>query len=171
MIENLLGWLAGAATSGAAAWDALQLAFAALLVEAGSSDGRFDADEHAVVARLLERRFDLSAADARALLAAGEREARRSAELFHFTRIVNQRLAHEERVELVEMLWEVAYADGALDQYEDSLLRRVGGLVDVSDHERGLARRRVVARRGLDPTQRPPAAEPAPVIAKEKTLP
>ena len=48
------------------------------------------------------------------------------------------------------MLWEVAYADGVLDPLEDALLRRVAGLIDVSDHERGTARLRVCARLGLD---------------------
>jgi uncharacterized tellurite resistance protein B-like protein len=46
-------------------------------------------------------------------------------------------------------LWEVAYADGALDPLEDSMLRQVGGLVDVSDHERGEARLRVLRRLGI----------------------
>jgi uncharacterized tellurite resistance protein B-like protein len=146
MIESIFGWLTGAAPD-AAVRDELQLALAALLVEAAYSDERFDDAERAVVARLLERRFDLGEAGARALLAAGEREAERSAELFRFTRLVNERLSHERRVELIEMLWEVAYADGVLDKYEDSLLRRVGGLVYVSDQERGLARQRVVAQR------------------------
>jgi uncharacterized tellurite resistance protein B-like protein len=50
------------------------------------------------------------------------------------------------------MLWEVAYADGVLDEYEDSLLRRVGGLIYVPDRERGMARQRVLRRLGLDDT-------------------
>jgi uncharacterized tellurite resistance protein B-like protein len=170
MIESIFGWLTGAA-SGAAARDELQLALAALLVEAAYSDDRFDGSERAVIARLLEQRFELAEAGARDLLTAGEREAERSAQLFHFTRIINERLSHERRIELIEMLWEVAYADGALDQYEDSLLRRVGGLVYVSDRERGLARRRVVARCGLDQTNRSPAAEPAVEIQEKKSLP
>jgi uncharacterized tellurite resistance protein B-like protein len=153
MIDSILGWLTGVPSDGAAApRDELQLALAALLVEAAHSHDHFDDRERAVVAQLLERRFKLSHADALALLSAGEREADRSAELFHLTRIVNERLAFEQRVELVEMLWEVAYADGVLDQYEDSLLRRVGGLIYVPDRERGMARQRVLSRLGLDAT-------------------
>jgi len=53
-------------------------------------------------------------------------------------------------VELIEMLWEVAYADRVLDEYEDSLLRRVGGLIYVPDRERATARQRVLKRLGLD---------------------
>ena len=143
-------WLTGALAPGdAPAADELKLALAALLVEAAHSHDHFDEQERAVVARLLQRRFNLSPADARALLAAGEAESNRSAELFHLTRIVNERLSAEQRVELIEMLWEVAYADGVLDEYEDSLLRRVGGLIYVPDRERGMARRRVLSRLGL----------------------
>jgi uncharacterized tellurite resistance protein B-like protein len=83
-------------------------------------------------------------------LAAAERESDRSVELFHFTRIINERLSFQQRVDLIEMLWEVAYADGILDEYEDSLLRRVGGLIYVPDRERGMARRRVLQRLGID---------------------
>lgn len=151
MIDSILEWLTGA--SGAAAappQDPLRLALAALLAEAACSDDHFGANERGVIAQLLERRFELSHEDARALLAAGEREARDSAELFHLTRIINEKLSFEQRVELVEMLWEVAYADGVLSEYEDSLVRGVSGLIYVSDRERGLARRRVLARLGLD---------------------
>jgi uncharacterized tellurite resistance protein B-like protein len=153
MIESILGWLTGAASGGGAGpQDELQLALAALLVEVARSDDHFDEGERTIVSRLLERRFKLSHEDARALLGAGEREASRSAELFHLTRIVNERLSFAQRIELVEMLWEVAYADGVLDQYEDSLLRRIGGLIYVPDRERGMARQRVLDRLGLDPT-------------------
>jgi uncharacterized tellurite resistance protein B-like protein len=171
MIENILSWLRGAAPEGGAAADELQLALAALLVEAAYSDDRFDESERNVIAGLLERRFDLPVSQALALLAAGEREAVRSAELFHLTRIVNDRLSPRQRIELVEMLWEVAYADGVLDQYEDSLLRRIAGLVYVSDPERGAARQRVQARGLSGQKIRPPAPAPAVPIQQKKPLP
>ncbi|MBV9858676.1 MAG: TerB family tellurite resistance protein [Alphaproteobacteria bacterium] len=154
MIEQILGWFSGdpASEITGRSRDELQLALSALLVEVAHSDDRFDEKERAVVARLLERRFSLPPAQARALLEAAERTADRSAELFHFTRIINERLSVEERIELIEMLWEVTYADGVLDKFEDALLRRIGGLIYVPDRERGLARQRVLKRLGLDDT-------------------
>ena len=153
MIDSILGWLTGGAPgSGVGPRDELQLALAALLIEAADSDHHFDEAERVVIARLLERRFKLSHSEAVALLAAGQREADHAVELFHFARTINERLSFEQRVELVEMLWEVAYADGVLDQYEDSLLRRVGGLIYVPDRERGMARQRVLGRLGLEAT-------------------
>jgi uncharacterized tellurite resistance protein B-like protein len=153
MIDSIRAWINGGRPAGrenGARREETQLALTALLIEAACSDSHFDAAERDVIARMLERRFSLSVADARGLLAAGEAAAAESAELFHFTRIINERLSPEERVELIEMLWEVAYADGVLDKYEDSLLRRVGGLIYVADRERGMARQRVLVRLGLD---------------------
>ncbi len=156
MIDTIRAWLSGASPDrGAGAVrrpDELEIALAALLIEAAYSDDHFDQAERAIIGRLLECRFGLAATDANALLAAAEAAASESAELFHFTRIVNERLAPDQRVELIEMLWEVAYADRVLDQYEDSLLRRIGGLIYVPDRERGMARQRVLARLGLDQT-------------------
>jgi uncharacterized tellurite resistance protein B-like protein len=156
MIEGIRAWISGSRDDNGGrngrSRDELQIALAALLIEAAYSDDHFDQAERATIVRLLERRFNLSASDARALLVSGEAAATEAAELFHFTRTINERLSPGERVELVEMLWEVAYADGVLDEYEDSLLRRVGGLVYVPDRERGIARQRVMARLGLDQT-------------------
>jgi uncharacterized tellurite resistance protein B-like protein len=154
MIDSIRAWISGGRPDGRQETgrrrDELQLALTALLIEAAYSDDRFDPAERGVIAQLLESRFNLSRSDAGALLDAGEAAASESAELFHFTRIINERLSFEERIELVEMLWEVAYADGVLDEYEDSLLRRVGGLIYVPDRERGMARQRILKRLGLD---------------------
>jgi len=159
MIDSIRAWISGSSpdhrekTGGQQ--EALQLALAALLVEAANSDDRFDEAERGLIARLLQNRFGLSRSDANQLLAAGQTAAAESAELFHFTRIINERLSFEERLELIEMLWEVAYADRVLDEYEDSLLRRVAGLIYVPDRERGEARQRVLRRLGLGDLIRP----------------
>jgi Uncharacterized protein conserved in bacteria len=53
------------------------------------------------------------------------------------------------RILLLELLWEVAYADGKIDPMEDMLLRKLAGLLYIDDRERGLARQRVEARLGM----------------------
>ena len=153
MIDSIRAWISGSRAENGqknAGRNELQLALTALLIEAAYSDDHFDQVERTAIARMLERRFGLAEPEIRGLLAQGEAAALESAELFHFTRVINERLSPGERVELVEMLWEVAYADGILDEYEDSLLRRVGGLIYVPDRERGMARQRVLARLGFD---------------------
>ena len=153
MIDSIREWISGGWPDGRRELDRqdeLKVALTALLIEAAYSDDHFDEEEQAVIGRLIEKRFNLSHFDARALLAAAETAASQSAELFHFASIINERLSFEQRLDLIEMLWEVAYADGVLNEYEDSLLRRVGGLIYVPDRDRGMARQRVLQRLGLD---------------------
>ena len=70
-----------------------------------------------------------------------------SVQILRFTRTVKDRFSYQERVDLIEMLWEVVYADGVSDAFENQLMRRIGGLIYVSDRDRGEARLRVLARR------------------------
>ena len=149
MIDRLMAWLKEERDDFPRGQDEPQLAVAALLMEAALVDGRLQPAERAAVHNLLERRFGLSVAAADQLAAAAEHEAENATQLFGFTRTVNERFARERRIELIEMLWEVAYADGTLDPLEDTMLRQVGGLIDVPDHERGEARRRVLQRLGI----------------------
>ncbi|MFQ5773080.1 MAG: TerB family tellurite resistance protein [Kiloniellaceae bacterium] len=123
-----------------------QVAAAALLVEAAHMDDEFDARERAKILDLVTARFGLSREESESLLEAAEARVAQASHLLGFTRVVKQAFSHEERVELLEMLWEVAYADGELHDFEASLVRRVTGLLHVSDHESGAARKRVLQR-------------------------
>jgi uncharacterized tellurite resistance protein B-like protein len=154
MMDRLFAWLKDGDSEFPRGGDELQLAVAALLLEAAVVvDGDFDPREREIVRQLLQRCFSLRAEDAQGLIAAAERRVEMSAQLFGFTSTVNNRLSRERKIELIEMLWEVAYADGVLDPLEDTLLRRIAGLIDVSDHERGEAKRRVLQRLGMQPAQ------------------
>jgi uncharacterized tellurite resistance protein B-like protein len=148
-IHRLLTGHPPAAQHAAHSFEERQLAAAALMVEAATMDSSFDADERARIAALVQARFGLSSEEAQALVAEAERAASSSVEWYGFTRAIKDGFDHAERVQLVEMMWEVAYADGALHDYEASLLRRVAGLLYVGDRESGEARKRVLARLGL----------------------
>lgn len=126
--------------------DELHLAAAALLAEVALIDSSFDAGERAAIEALVSTRFDLSETEARSLIDAAERKAKDSTHLLRFTRVIKDNFSPAERIELIEMIWEVVYVDGELHDYEDSLLRRIAGLIYVSDHDRGAARKRVLAR-------------------------
>ena len=126
--------------------EAHQLAAAALLVEAATMDDSFDAAERATILQLLSGRFGLSAEEGEDLIAEAEAEVARSNQLYAFTKPIKDALDHEERIEIVEMLWEVAYTDGALHDYEASLIRRVTGLLHISDRDSGAARKRALDR-------------------------
>jgi len=136
----------GASDAGAQGIDKVQLATVALLVEAAQMDAEFGAEERAKIAELVEGRFGLSAEEGRALLQAASEKIEQAVEVFGFTREIKNAFSPEERIEMMEMLWEVAYADGVLHDLEASLMRRLAGLLHVSDRDSGLARKRVIAR-------------------------
>lgn len=151
MIERIKALLGGGREQvpARAAPDEGQAAVAALLVEAAVMDERFDPAEQATILDLLKGRFGLDDTETAELLAAARERVAQSSQLFAFTRVVTDRFSFEERVELMEMLWQVAYADGELDDFEANLLRRVAGLIHVSDRDSGAARKRAMARLGL----------------------
>ena len=127
----------------------LQMAAAALLVEAALMDERFEESERAKIVELLTARFELSDSETEELLETARQRVDQSVQLFCFTRVVNDGFSHDERCELMGMLWQVAYADGRLDDYEANLMRRIAGLIHVSDRESGQARKQALARLGL----------------------
>jgi uncharacterized tellurite resistance protein B-like protein len=148
-LHRLLTGRAPEAQPAAHSFEERQLAAAALMVEAATMDSAFDAAERARVGELIRERFALGADEAADLIAEAERAVAASVQWHGFTSAIKDGFDHAERVELIEMLWEVAYADGQLHDYEASLLRRIAGLLYVSDRESGEARKRVLARLGL----------------------
>lgn len=125
----------------------LRLSVAVLLLEAARQDDSFDARERAVILKLLAARFALSPGDCEKLIAAAQSHAAELVQLHGHTSAIAEAMGPAQRVELIEMLWDVAYADGVLDPEEDLLIRRIAGLIYVDDRERVLARQRVLARR------------------------
>jgi len=149
MIDRMLDFLTGRRTPALAHRpDELELAVAALLIEAARMDDAFDAAERATIERVLTERFDLTPDALHALMEAAEAAVRQSTQFFPFTRQIVQRISPEDRAHILEMMWEVAYADGVLDPHEDALLRRIAGLIHVPDRERGLARQRALEKLG-----------------------
>lgn len=129
----------------------LRLSVAVLLLEAARQDDSFDARERAVILKLLAARFSLSDSECDKLIATAQDHAAELVQLHGHTSAIAEAMTHGQRVEMIEMLWDVAYADGVLDPEEDLLIRRIAGLIYVDDRERVLARQRVLARREQKP--------------------
>jgi uncharacterized tellurite resistance protein B-like protein len=126
-----------------------RLAAATLLVEAAMIDGTLDGVEGARIVSLLGDHFGLSDEDAHTLLAQASAVQRQSNQLYPFAKVIVEKFEALQRIDLIEMLWEVVFANGQLHDYEASLVRRVAGLIFVSDHDSGIARQRALARLGL----------------------
>jgi len=145
MIARMLEFLSGrAAPAGDVSADELEIAVAALLIEAARMDDDFDDAERAAIGRLLGEKFGHGPERVAPLIAAAEAAVARSTQMFPFTREICARLDYAARVRLIEMLWRVAYADGVLSPDEDALLRRIAGLIHVEDRDRGHARQRAL---------------------------
>jgi uncharacterized tellurite resistance protein B-like protein len=122
----------------------LQLSAAALMVEAASMDDTIEPAERDRIVALVKWRFALRETEARDLLQQAEEAIKTSVQHFGFISTIVRAFSHEERVQLVEMLWDVAYTDGRFHEMEAALLRRISGLLHVTDQESGAARKRVV---------------------------
>ncbi|MEM9146173.1 MAG: TerB family tellurite resistance protein [Pseudomonadota bacterium] len=125
-------------------------ALAALLVEAAHADGEYQNSEKARIARVLGRRFGLSPGEAVSLRETGEAAHASATDIVRFTQALNKIVAHEDRIALIEAIWEVAYADGARDDAENALVRKLCGLFYIADRDAGLARQRVAKRLGFE---------------------
>lgn len=126
----------------------LRTAVAALLVEAAWSEKGFEPAEQAKIAALLQQRFDISRQEAEDLVRHGN-EVGHKQDLFPFTRRIVQGMAEDERVHMIEMLWEVAYADGKLDPDEERVIGKIANLLFISATERNAAKRRAREKAGL----------------------
>ena len=120
------------ATSGADRERACRIAGAALLVEMSRADHEVTPVERGAIERALRHVFALDSVAADELYREAERHADDATSLYEFTRLINDHFQPAEKENLVELLWFVAYADGALDKYEEHLVRRVADLIYVS---------------------------------------
>jgi len=125
-----------------------QTAAAALMVETALADGVYAKIEERRIREALAAAFGLDDAGARAVLDRAESLAEHAVDHHRFTHAVKS-VPKETRVALVEQLFAVAFADGENDAHEDSLIRRLGPLLAVSDRERAEARSRARERAGL----------------------
>ncbi|MGW8309843.1 MAG: tellurite resistance TerB family protein [Thiogranum sp.] len=109
----------------------LHLATAALLFEMLRADDHEHPTERHVLERALQEQFGLGKAETGELAALADREAADAVSLYQFTGLINEHFTPEQKVQVVEMLWQVAYADGRLDPYEEALVRKIADLIYV----------------------------------------
>lgn len=113
----------------------LHLATAVLLVEVLRADPAVDAAERQAVMSALRRKFALADDEIARLVELAQETARTSNDFFAFTSTINDRFTHPQKVRMVEHMWEVAFADGAIDENENHLISKVAGLLHVTHGE------------------------------------
>ena len=109
----------------------LHLATAVLLVEVMRADAECSDAERQAVLGVLQRRFALADDEQAQLLALAEHSAKNATDFHAFTSTLNEQLSFEDKVQVVEAMWAVAYTDGQLTAHENHVLWRVADLLHV----------------------------------------
>ncbi|MEO1576545.1 MAG: TerB family tellurite resistance protein [Pseudomonadota bacterium] len=135
----------------------LRVATAALLVEVARADHSFDPAEQAAMLSLVAQRFGLSADETRALTDEAAEAAGDAVSVYEFAQQLHETLSVDDKSEVVNLLWQVAYADGRLDKYENSLVLKISDLMYVPrgqvmrlKHDAAVAAGAVPAEQKLD---------------------
>ncbi len=110
----------------------LQVATAAMLIEMARADFDVHPEEIEQVRQAVQTTFGLSQTDAEELIRLAEEEAKQATDYYQFTSLINKGFSQEEKIQVVELMWQVAYADGHMDKYEDHLVRKLANLMHVS---------------------------------------
>jgi len=109
----------------------LQMASAALMVEMLHVDEKVTAEEDDKLRQLLKQRFNLDSSEIESLIDLAHNEKHEATDYYQFTSLLNTNYSQQQKVDLVEDLWQLAYADHELDKYEEHLLRRLSELLHV----------------------------------------
>lgn len=113
----------------------IRIATCALLLEMANIDGEFSEEEQENIISMLKKNFQLSDEYTAELIKSSQKELKGSIDLWQFTNLINQNYSRDEKIYIVEMIWEVVYADGKLDKHEDYLIHKLGKLLRLSHKE------------------------------------
>jgi uncharacterized tellurite resistance protein B-like protein len=129
----------------------LQLATAALLTRVATVHNEMSQARRAKLHVVLRSHFDLDDPATARLLQESAAVDRSAVDLYHFTHQLNQLLNDESRRRLVQMMWEVVYADGRVNELEDNIIWRAADLLGVTTRQRVELRQQIAADRAVLP--------------------
>ncbi len=118
----------------APATDPLRLATAAVLLEIGYADGKFDPTDGGDLAAYLQRAFAVSTEDARELIGEASEIRNRTIDHFALTNFIRRNASLSQRIDIVKMMWRMVYSDGKLSDYENYLVRKLADLLGLEHH-------------------------------------
>jgi uncharacterized tellurite resistance protein B-like protein len=124
-----------------------RLAATALLIHVISLDGEPSEREKRKLHSLIEIHFGLDPGSADKLIASATLVEGEAVDLYHFTSVIMREVNEAGRLKIVEMMWELVYADGAVTEFEDNVVWRAADLLAVSSRDRIELKHRVAARR------------------------
>ena len=114
------------------------------MIEAANSDGNIDYDEINKIKQILINIFKEDKTEVELTLNNAIQNSNNSKSLFFYTSKINKNYTVEKKLLLIETLWEIILSDGNIHDYETSLIRRLSGLLYISDVNSGNARKRAL---------------------------
>lgn len=124
----------------------MRLCEAALMFHVIAADGKVTDDERKRMNDILGDRYDLSPGQLEELFEAAKKADHEAVDLYRFTSLLKKELDREQRIEIIERLWEMVFADGELHEFEDNVVWRVAQLMEVETADRIAMKQRVRAR-------------------------
>src|ERR1700736_6812945 len=138
-----------------------RLAATALLIHVISLDGEPSEVEKRKLHSLLETSFGLDPGAADRFIASATLVEGEAVDLYHFTSVIMRSVDEQGRLRIVEMMWELVYADGQVSEFEDNVVWRAADLLAVPSRDRSELTHRVTARRSAPATSGTDVADAA----------
>jgi uncharacterized tellurite resistance protein B-like protein len=110
----------------------LRVATCALFLEMARIDETFTQEEMDTILTILKQKYGLSQEHADALVALADKELAESVDLWRFARLINENYTIDEKIEIIEILWQMVYVDGKMDRYEHYLMNKLKNLLRLS---------------------------------------
>ena len=118
----------------------------ALLVEAASIDGNIGLDEKNQIKTILTDQLNIKAIKADEILEETISNSSEQIEIWSKTNDIRKELDYEERLNILELMWEIVLVDDIIDVFEAQLMRRVSGLLYISDIDSGNSKKRAIQK-------------------------
>jgi len=128
--------------------DDLRIATCALFLELANIDNEFSEEERDNILDVLKTEYDLSEEHALELAQRAVDELKGSIDLWQFTNLINENYTDAEKMRVVELMWQIVYADGKLDKHEDYLVHKMAQLLRLKHKQLSAAKLKVLKARG-----------------------
>jgi uncharacterized tellurite resistance protein B-like protein len=122
----------------------VRIATCALFLEMARIDGKFTQEEMETVLSIMKEKYGLSGEHADALVADADKELEDSVDLWQFARLINENYSIDEKIEIIETLWQMVYVDGKMDEYEHYLMNKLKNLLRLSHDQLIGAKKKVL---------------------------
>ena len=127
----------------------IEEAVAVLLLRAANIDGKKDAKEIDAIKKLIIKQFNYDEQKTNALIDSASDKEESSTDLFEWSKIINDYYDLDSKKIVFSMMCEIICADGLIDPFESNFIRRLSGLLYISDKEAGIIKKQVMKEKDM----------------------